>query len=281
MNGRAEQPGWKRLWRHSYALGTRWAIREARNGWRARSVGLARLLVPLDPWRYYEMGRVAEADFWGTCLDVSSPKLLPSLLQAEGKGRWTCIDLFEHEIEAWRSVDPALELDVQDAVALTFPDAMFDHCICVSVLEHIGAGKDSEALAELWRVLKPGGVLHLTTDVSSTPRDVFVEDKIYGHASPIVEDEGVFFKRDYGMEEVERLVAGNPWQVLQQEFAIQRKPAIERWFYRLAPWSYVAGPFLRFVCPRTFKISPDSALIDRSGQGVVYLRLRKPDEAEP
>ena len=54
--------------------------------------------------------------------------------------------------------------------------------------------------------------------------------------------EGVFFKHAYGPEEVERLVAELPWQVRSREYAVQRKPGIERWFYAHAPWTYVAGP---------------------------------------
>ena len=59
--------------------------------------GVYRLLVPLEPWRYYELGRVASEPFAGDCLDVSSPKLLASLLQREGRGRWTAVDLLPDE----------------------------------------------------------------------------------------------------------------------------------------------------------------------------------------
>ena len=48
--------------------------------------------------------------FTGDCLDVSGPKLLTSLLQAEGNGTWLGIDLFDAEIDAWRRIDPALRL---------------------------------------------------------------------------------------------------------------------------------------------------------------------------
>jgi SAM-dependent methyltransferase len=269
------EPGWKRLWRHSYVLGARWAVREARHGWPAGKVGLTRLLVPLDPWRYYELGRVAEQEFSGRCLDVSSPKLLPSLLQAEGKGRWVGIDLHDDEIAAWRSIEPKLELDVQDAAALSFPDESFDCVICVSVLEHVGFGKDSTALAEMWRVLRPGGVLHLTADVADPPRDVFVDRKLYGRASQESDGEGVFFKHAYGPEEVERLVAELPWQVRRREYAVQTKPGIERWFYAHAPWTYATGPFLRFVCPGNFATAPTADIVARAGEGVVYLELAK------
>lgn len=277
MSGRRDrQPGWKRLWRHSYSLGFRWLVREARRGWRARRVGLARLLVPLDPWRYYELGRIADAEFSGRCLDVSSPKLLPSLLRAEGKGAWQCVDLFEDEIAAWRSIDPSLDLAVEDATALSFADETFDHCICVSVLEHIGRGRDATALAEIWRVLRGGGSLHLTTDLASTPGDVFAAEEVYGRASPAAEGGRVFFKHDYSPQEVDELVAHRPWRVATREYAVQRRPRIERWFYAHAPWSYAVGPFLRFVCPGNFETGPSPALIERAGHGVLYLRLQKP-----
>ena len=273
---RGDVRGWKRLWRHSYALGLRWAVRESRHAWRARRIGLVRLVVPLDPRRYYELGRIAEADFSGRCLDVSSPKLLPSLLQAEGRGTWVCIDLVDAEIAAWRTIDPDLELDVQDATALSFPDETFDNCICVSVLEHLGLGKDSAALSEMWRVLKPGGALHLTTDVAAEPQDVFIEDRRYGQASYVVEGRGVFFKHDYVPREVEQLIAEQPWEVTIREFATLRNARIERWFNAYAPWTYIAGPFLRFVCPGNFETSTNSTLIESAGEGVVYLRLLKP-----
>ncbi|HUG63718.1 MAG TPA: class I SAM-dependent methyltransferase [Gaiellaceae bacterium] len=268
-------PGWQRLWRHSYALGLSWLVRDARRGWRARRVGFVRLVVPLDPRRYYELGRIADAEFSGLCLDVSSPKLLPSLLQSERRGRWVCIDLFADEIDAWRTIDPTLELHVADATALPFEDDSFDHCVCVSVLEHIGGGRDSAALAEIWRVLKPGGTLHLTTDVAETPRDVFLERRAYGEASDLEDQRGVFFKHDYTPGEIESLLERQRWGVVTREFATLRDPRIEQWFETNAPWSYLAGPFLRFVCPGQIETSGNPDLIARADGGIAYLHLRK------
>ena len=195
--GKGRGRGWLRLWRHSYRLFAGWLLRLRRHRAAGLRVALTRALVPLDPWRYYELGRVAEEPFAGDCLDVSSPKLLPSLLQHEGQGRWTAVDLFAREIEQWSAVDPDLTLAVEDATALSFPDASFDTCLCLSVIEHVPGDGDATAMAEMWRVLRPGGVLHLTTDVAPAARDIFLGDEIYGAASQRVDGDRVFFARHY------------------------------------------------------------------------------------
>jgi SAM-dependent methyltransferase len=272
----AGAPGWERLWRHSLRLAARWAATLPDHGLAGLKVATQRALVPLDPWRYYEMGRVADDEFAGECLDVSSPKLLPSLLQREGRGRWTATDLFSTEVEMWRAVDPDLRLEVADATKLHYADESFDHVLSVSVVEHIPGEGDSAAMAEFWRVLRPGGMLHMTTDVAPESRDILVDRKVYGEASQEVEG-GVFFARNYSPEDLERrILATAPWEVEHREFARQRNEELERRFYARAPWSYLYGLGLRLRCPDNFDVTPGFPDLRGRKQGVVYLRLRKP-----
>ena len=78
----AVRPAWARLAGHSYRVGGAWLRRGLRGGgFPYPRAGLYRLLVPVEPWRYYELGRVAAEPWVGRCLDVSSPKLLASALQ--------------------------------------------------------------------------------------------------------------------------------------------------------------------------------------------------------
>lgn len=268
--------GWRRLWRHSYRLGWGWLLRGFRHRWRGARVGLCRLLVPLDPWRYYELGRVAEQEFAGPCLDVSSPKLLASLLQHEQRGRWLGVDLFRTEVENWRWVDPSLSLEVQDARALACADSSFDHAICISVVEHIAGDGDGRAMAELWRVLRPGGVLHLTTNVSSQSRELHHRRGLWGDASERTADGGVFFERHYSPSDIERRLLVQAWEITEREYAMQVDPGIEERFYQRSPWSYLWGGMLRFWCARNFVTSSDPACLLPDRHGVVYLRLRKP-----
>ncbi len=51
-----------------------------------------------------------------------------------------------------------------DLRALDFPDATFDHAYSICVFEHIDHPVKLQALAEIARVLKPGGMLSLTFD---------------------------------------------------------------------------------------------------------------------
>ena len=211
--GRPAAPGrWRPLVAHSYRLGAAWAARGARGGgWPSGRAGVYRLLVPLEPWRYYELGRVASEPFAGDCLDVSSPKLLASLLQREGRGRWTAVNLLPDEVARWRDLDPALDLRVEDARALSFAAGSFDAVACVSVIEHVEGDGDAAAMAEMWRVLRPGGVLHLTTNVAARAHDVLVDRPVYGGASAAGGRH--FFERRYSAASLRERLLGLPWEV--------------------------------------------------------------------
>lgn len=273
------KPGATRLWKHSYRLGFGWLVRTAHRGWPGRKAGLLRLLVPLDPWRYYEMGVLADQTYTGRCLDISSPKLLPSLLQREGNGSWLCIDLFEEEITSWKAIDTNLALETQDATELPYANASFDSAICVSVIEHVGRGKDTKALAECLRVVKSGGTLHLTTMVAAEGRDVFVDHKIYGNASEDLGDGRVFFEHVYSLDEVEQMTSEAGWRTEHREFAVQTRIDVQERFVRWAPWSYLGGALLRLWYPKTIDVSQEPSVIEPIGTedaAIIYVRLVKP-----
>jgi SAM-dependent methyltransferase len=273
------RPAWSRLVAHSYRLGGRWALRGARGGgWPQRRAALYRLLVPLEPWRYYELARVADEPFGGDCLDVSSPKLLASLLQAEGRGRWVAIDLLEDEIARWRVLDPALEVRVADARALPFPDGAFDAVACVSVIEHVAGDGDAVAMAEMWRVLRPGGVLHLTTNVASEAREVLTDRPVYGPPDAAPTPGPAFFERHYSERGLRERLLGLPWAEEAREYVRERRP-VHRRFFAARPWSFLAGGLLPLVCARNFRRIEGPGALGPSEHGVVYLRLRRPPAA--
>ena len=90
-----------------------------------------------------------------------------------------------------------------DITSLLFPDSRFDCILCLHVLEHIN--DDRKALAEMYRVLKPGG-----TALIMTPVDGGIEKTIEAEAGATPEERKKLFGaedhvRSYGKDFTERL----------------------------------------------------------------------------
>jgi SAM-dependent methyltransferase len=90
----------------------------------------------------------------------------PYLLADELAAHVTCVDVADlgglFDASPYR--DRSVEFASGDLGALPFDDATFDAVVCVSVLEHMDM--PDVVVAEFRRVLKPGGRLVLTMDVS-------------------------------------------------------------------------------------------------------------------
>lgn len=89
-------------------------------------------------------------------------------------GNHTYSDLFPNRYTV--DVDPLRQPDtVGDAHALPFADGSFEYILCTEVLEHLHA--PHLAIAEMKRVLKPGGTLILTTrfvyPIHDAPHDYY------------------------------------------------------------------------------------------------------------
>lgn len=86
-----------------------------------------------------------------------------------GFGRWTRwlaqhgaeavgVDPTEPMLEAARRAsEPSIEFRRMSATALDFPDASFDLVTCITVVQHLEPGEQEAAIAEMARVLRPGG----------------------------------------------------------------------------------------------------------------------------
>lgn len=59
--------------------------------------------------------------------------------------------------------DDRVTFAVASMVELPFPDAAFDVVVCWEVLEHLPENTEQKAFDEVARVLRPGGVLYLST----------------------------------------------------------------------------------------------------------------------
>jgi SAM-dependent methyltransferase len=108
-----------------------------------------------------------------------------------------------------------------DITAINMQDNLFNLIICYHILEHIT--DDRKAMAELFRVLKPGGTMLLQTP--------FREGKIFEDSSVTTEDER---RKYFGQEDHVRIysVEGIAERLSQAGFHVEVLPFIEPLFNR-------------------------------------------------
>ncbi|HRK32598.1 MAG TPA: class I SAM-dependent methyltransferase [Tepidisphaeraceae bacterium] len=180
-------------------------------GWIARHLHqpskLAWLLSPIDFLRYRELGFALEAIAKlprppQRVLDLSSPKLLPlTLAHALPSASVLSTDLLAHEVNWSRGKAVALGLSnlqarQEDARCLSFDSDCFDLVTSISVFEHIApeADGDAPAIAELARVLAPGGTAVITVPCSRTYHADYIKADVYERQAG---SEPLFFQRFY------------------------------------------------------------------------------------
>ncbi len=234
------EPSALTLARYSVALGVR--------GLRRGPVGAAlwRIWMPLDVDRVRELPWVAARILRSRpqrVLDIASPKLLACWLADRGLDI-VATDVWEQEVEDWRRLTGGkLRFETADATMLHYEDASFDAAYSASVIEHIPDDGDTKAMAELARVLRPGGTLALTFPFAREHYDEHVEHDLYGQrytGTPI------FFQRHYSADSVEsRLLVSGAFTVLER--GIWRKAAVQEAqgrLRRLVPARLEIGRFL-------------------------------------
>lgn len=272
------------LVRYSVALGLR-ALRQRE----ARRAAAWRVWMPLDVDRVAELPWAAEQMLTAQprrILDLASPKLLALWLAENSGAEVVATDAWDAEITTWRQLaraaDPrgsrfdALRLEVADGTALPYQPGEFDTAFSVSVIEHIPGNGDAAAMAELERVLRPGGTLALTFPFRERFEEEFVQHDLYGQR---YEGEPIFFQRHYSLEAVrKRLLAGRKFEVLSQ--GLWRKGGVEhaqKGLHRLTPARWELGRFLGPVLPviGARALSPPVDVSEPGANNVMFLLLRR------
>ena len=82
------------------------------------------------------------------------------------------------------------DLDIMDT---RLPDSSWDYIVCHHVIEHVP--DDRKALAELYRLLKPGGTLIFSVPIR--------REKTLDYGAPNAQDDGHFYS--YGLDFQERI----------------------------------------------------------------------------
>lgn len=99
---------------------------------------------------------------------------------------------------------PQAKFKVGNALNLKFADKSFEAVIFVEVIEHLPKGAEKKALKEIYRVLKPGGYLILSTP-NNHPLSIFMDPAYFliGH-------------RHYSMKRVEKMLASSGFNVVNK-----------------------------------------------------------------
>jgi ArsR family transcriptional regulator len=135
---------------------------------------------PGRTWEALARGLIGLADL-GDVLDAGAGDGATAQLLAPRARSITCVDLSETLIDAARvrlAGHANVRAEVADLHALPFAAASFDQVLLLNVLTHLRA--PAGALAELARVLRPGGRLALVTLAAHDHLDVTAS---YGHVT--------------------------------------------------------------------------------------------------
>ena len=168
---------------------------------------LSLVAAPLDSVRYFEF------DFARRCvaessprdyLDVSSPRLLPlDVVRRRRDLKAVLVNPDRADLEQTQSMIRALGLGERCTASdrriaeSGFPDHSFDLITSLSVIEHIP--DDAQAVAEMWRLLRPGGRMILTVPCAPQPREEWADFNRFGLLEP--DADGLFFwQRFYSPE---------------------------------------------------------------------------------
>lgn len=119
-------------------------------------------------WEYSQVIMESGVDCRMRVLDAGgSGSVLSYYLAAESCDVFT-IDISHAKVRDASMLSNHLGLDMthlaQSITDIGFTDAYFDGVFCICVIEHLARDQQPLALAELARVLRPGGVLSLTFD---------------------------------------------------------------------------------------------------------------------
>jgi SAM-dependent methyltransferase len=135
-------------------------------------------------------------------LDVSSPHMMAYYLAKSNFVLKTNIDKSERK---YIKESKKLKFEVVDGTKMPFADNAFDVTYSISVVEHIYE-KYLDAIREMVRVTKIGGIVYITFPVSSEHQEEWVRETIYSDQAH--KDEMTFFQYRFSENDVKNIIGG-------------------------------------------------------------------------
>ncbi len=134
-------------------------------------------------------------------LDISSPYAMAYLLTGNGN-RVLKTDINSEEKLSIKESN-SLSFAKEDGTALTFTDNTFDAVFSISVIEHIYEGY-LDAVKEMVRVTKPGGIIYITTPVSAKITEEWINEDIYSDQHK--KTDKIFFQYRFSEKDVNDII---------------------------------------------------------------------------
>ena len=162
-----------------------------------------------------------------------------------------------------------------DALALPFPDNSFDRVIASEILEHIG--QDEAAIAEIFRVVRPGGLVAVSVPRRWPERICWALSDAYhevqgGHVRIYRGHQLLAALQSAGLEPFGRHYAHalhSPYWWLKCACGVERENSLTLGYHRLLVWDMMARPWLTQTAERLLNPILGKSLV---------LYLRKPGE---
>jgi SAM-dependent methyltransferase len=274
----------RRAWRHRafrlYVFTIGLAVRTLFTG--RITIGLKLLIASIGYWRFWPDGMVLEqvSPTHRDILDVSSPKILSLYLAAQDPKRSImATDLDDTKLfSRWVKYAELMRLrnyrvEYQDARSMRFADESFDFIYSISVIEHIPGNGDTEALAEMARLLRPGGTAVIEVPYRKEREELALSYDSKG--APLAEPR--FYERHYDsgllkerlqvpqLELAEQWILGE-WRHINRWIATDRLPRL----LRLA-----VLPFEPFLAAYNGWVSEDDRQGNPLAAVMVYRKIAK------
>jgi SAM-dependent methyltransferase len=244
----------------------------------------ARIINPLSYPRFmeYDLALAPLGQLDGLrVLDIGSPKLPALLIARDARCELYSTDIRDYFIGSTAEfvrrlghgdrLGKQVHLDVQDARELTYPADLFDRIFSISVLEHIPEDGDSQAMREISRVLKPGGILSLTVPFSARGyREEFVNGPVYERDE---QDQPTFYQRHHDLRSLyARIIEPSGLELVSLTFFGEPRVPFERYWNRIPMkwkvpllWAqpFLAGLFLKTLEPDQVAAACGAAVVLR------------------
>ena len=162
----------------------------------------------IDVWtRRAMLERLGPSSADGVIVDLgcSSGYLLEDLRRARPQAELIGVDLVDSGLRRAHDLVPDARLIQADVCALPLTDASVDVAVSANLLEHVP--DDDGALAELWRILTPGGRGVLVVPAGPGSYDYY--DRFLGHERRYAHGELARKARRAGLEVIEDVHLGS------------------------------------------------------------------------